>query len=453
MPPRVEPAETVEHPVPRLAAGTELIGEYQGSGFREPRYLARRSDGQVVQLSHVLYRVATHVDGRRDLEQVASRAGEDLGRAVSTDQVEQLLEVKLRPAGLIAGDPPANGTPERGLGPRASLRPDPLFFLRFRVGLVSEAAAWRIAAPFRFMFRPAVLAVMLACFVALDLGVLASGALAQVVPSAQAIADQPTLILFVLASFLGAGFFHECGHVTACRYGGARPGVMGVGVYLVWPALFSTVTDAYRLSRRARLRVDLAGVYFNAVVMAGLAAAHLLTGSPWLLIALVLMHMNTVWQFVPSIRLDGYYILSDLIGVPDLFSRLGPIVRSLVPWRAAHPRVRELKPWARWVVTAWVVLVIPFLMYFLVAFVAAAPRVLPAVHHSLLRISAGVGTAWQDGHLATVTLGVVQMVLLVLPWLGVSLILGNFARRFLRRGRRAAAARRHARAAMWSRTC
>src|SRR4051812_4120590 len=36
---------------PRLAEGTELFGEYEGGGFREPVYLMRRVDGQVIQSS------------------------------------------------------------------------------------------------------------------------------------------------------------------------------------------------------------------------------------------------------------------------------------------------------------------------------------------------------------------------------------------------------------------
>jgi hypothetical protein len=53
---------------------------------------------------------------------------------------------------------------------------------------------------------------------------------------------------------------------------------MGVGIYLVWPAFYTDVTDAYRLPRRSRLRVDLGGLYFNAVVadltlLAGLRGA------------------------------------------------------------------------------------------------------------------------------------------------------------------------------------
>src|SRR4051812_50104360 len=55
-----------------LADGVELIGEYEGSGFREPPLLARRADGQMIQLSRLLYLVAAACDGRRDAASVAA---------------------------------------------------------------------------------------------------------------------------------------------------------------------------------------------------------------------------------------------------------------------------------------------------------------------------------------------------------------------------------------------
>ena len=37
-------------PPPALADGTELIGEYEGSGYRDPTFLARRGDGLTVRM-------------------------------------------------------------------------------------------------------------------------------------------------------------------------------------------------------------------------------------------------------------------------------------------------------------------------------------------------------------------------------------------------------------------
>ena len=49
--------------VPRLAEGVELLGEYKDSGYAQPPSLVRRPDGQVIQMSALLYRVAYWIDG------------------------------------------------------------------------------------------------------------------------------------------------------------------------------------------------------------------------------------------------------------------------------------------------------------------------------------------------------------------------------------------------------
>jgi putative peptide zinc metalloprotease protein len=414
---------------PRLAEGTELIGEYQGSGFQQPRYLVRRADGQVIQLSRLLYLLVVALDGQRDLAQVAGALSAEFGRAVQEQQVRYLIDNRLCPAGIVAADPQAAGT---GGPATRKVKSDPLLAFKFRVGVVPARAVWRIAGVFQPMFWPPVILTGLAAFVALDVAIIVRGGPGRVVPSVLALVYQPALTLPVLAMVLASAVFHECGHVSACRYGGAKPGVMGFGLYLVWPALYSTVTDSYRLSRAGRLRTDLGGVYFNAVFIAGMSVAYLNTPSPWLLAAIVLLHVETAMQFLPMIRLDGYYILSDLIGVPDLFSWMGPVLVSMIPGRAAHPRVRELKPWVRATITLWVALVVPSLAYWVAGFVIVVPRVLPVVGSRLVEVSQAVGADAATGQVGQVTVDVVNLILLVLPWVGSVLLLIRIVRRPVR---------------------
>jgi putative peptide zinc metalloprotease protein len=404
-------------PPPRLAEGTELIGQYRGSGFTEPRYLACRGDGQVVQLSELVYLLATLVDGRRDLDELTQVFGTEIDRTVTTEQVEFLLDNKLRPPGLVASD--------IGQAARTPTSPDPLLMLKYRTRLVPEPIVWAIAGVFRPLFAAPVVTLALVAFVVVDALVLAGGGSAQILSAARAFSAQPALTLPVLAVILVVGGLHECGHAAACRYGGARPGVMGIGLYLVWPAFYSTVTDAYRLNRAGRLRVDLGGVYFNAVSMTVIGMAYLITGSPWLLVALVALHIETMWQFLPSVRLDGYYILADLVGVPDLFARLGPTLRSALPWRETHPRVAELTPSARRIITFWAALTTLFLGSWIVVFVLLAPQILLVVSAALPGHLEAVATAVQAGHVAAAAVGAVQLILLVLPYAGLTLITVN----------------------------
>src|SRR6185312_8598982 len=105
-------------------------------------------------------------------------------------------------------------------------------------------------------------------------------------------------------------------------------------------AFFTDVTSSYRLGRAGRLRTDLGGVYFNAWSILALISLYAWTGHPALVLAVAVVHVELVQQLMPIARLDGYFVVADLVGVPDLFGRVRPILASLLPGREPGPRVR-----------------------------------------------------------------------------------------------------------------
>ena len=124
---------------------------------------------------------------------------------------------------------------------------------------------------------------------------------------------------------LSAGF-HEFGHAAAARYGGSTPGTMGFGIYLFWPAFYTDVTDSYRLGRAGRVRTDLGGLYFNALVVLLSFAVWWLTGWHAVLLIVATQVLQMIRQLAPLLRFDGYHVLADLTGVPDLYQRIGPVL-------------------------------------------------------------------------------------------------------------------------------
>ncbi|TMD20225.1 MAG: hypothetical protein E6I99_14325 [Chloroflexi bacterium] len=306
---------------PRLAEGMELIGEYQGSGFKDPPYLARRGDGQVLQLPRLLYLVAAKADGRRDYDEIARAVSDDFGRGVSADNVRVLADSKLRPIGVLAA---ADGS-----SPKLQ-RPNPLLSLNFRAAVVPPGLVNAITTIFRPFFWPLVVAAALVGFVALDGWLFFVHGISQGI---RTLLNQPFFFLVLFAVVVVSAALHECGHATGCRYGGARPGVMGVGLYLVWPAFYTDVTDAYRLGKAGRLRTDLGGVYFNALIMLATLGIYQLTHLEVLIFVILLLQFEMLHQFLPFLRLDGYYVIADLTGVPDIFARIKPVLVSLLPGR------------------------------------------------------------------------------------------------------------------------
>jgi putative peptide zinc metalloprotease protein len=195
---------------------------------------------------------------------------------------------------------------------------------------------------------------------------------------------------------------------------------MGVGIYIVWPAFYTDVTDAYRLGKGARLRTDLGGVYFNTIFILATAGAYALTGFEPLLLMIPLQHLEILHQFLPFIRLDGYYIVSDLTGVPDMFSRIRPTLASLIPWKKTHPRVRELKTWVRGAVAMYVFTVVPLLLFLFGMMIINAPRIFATAYDAFLvqyyKVKQDFGGG---GSTFAGSFGILQMLILLLPTLGL----------------------------------
>lgn len=400
---------------PRLSDGTDLIGEYEGSGFKEPPSLVRRKDGQVIQLTPLLYAVAAQADGSRDYGAIARAVSEEIGRTVTADNIEFLVDQKLRPLGVL--------TAADGSEPDLQ-KPDPLLGLKFKAAVIPGWLSSAVGRLFQPLFLPPVIVAVLGALVASDIWLFFHHGVAQAIR--QALYEPTTFLLMFGAVVLAAGF-HEIGHATACRYGGATPGKMGCGLYLAWPAFYTDVTDAYRLGRRARLRTDLGGVYFNTVIILATVGAYFATGFEPLLLLVVIEHFEIVHQLLPVVRLDGYYIVADLTGVPDLFTRIKPIFSSMIPGRKPDERVVVLKRWVRVAVTAWVLVVVPLLLAQLLMILIHLPRILGTAWSSAQKQGHAVGKAFASGHALSGVSGAVQIVALALPIVGILLMLVRIA--------------------------
>ncbi|MCA1845142.1 MAG: hypothetical protein LC792_18505, partial [Actinobacteria bacterium] len=134
-------------------------------------------------------------------------------------------------------------------------------------------------------------------------------------------------------------------------------------------------------------------------------------------------------QLLPVVRLDGYYIVADLTGVPDLFARIGPILRSAVPGREADERVTVLKRWVRVAVTAWVLVVIPLLFLELLMVLVHLPRIVGTAWDSGSKLAAGAVDHLTGGQWLAGVSALLQVVVLAVPVLGILLVLAGAGRR------------------------
>lgn len=234
----------------------------------------------------------------------------------------------------------------------------------------------------------------------------------------------PGLTLVVLAILFVSGVFHELGHAAALKYGGGRVRGMGAGFYLVYPALYTDTTDAYRLGRWGRVRTDLGGFYFHLIFALGLMSLYLSTGWEFLLLAVLLINLDIIYQCMPFVRFDGYWALADLSGIPDFFSQMGAFVRSTLPSRLRKGAgLPDLKPWVRVVFALYILVTVPILALLLFFLVTRLPGIVAVASDSLLIQARGFSYALNSGDLLGMVLSGAQAFVVMLQMLGIFCLL------------------------------
>lgn len=426
------PIRVPEHP--RVSANVELVGALPDSGYEEAQWLVRRDD-RFVQVTELLYRVAEHADGRRTLDEIAERVTESTPWLVSGDNVRLLLQRTLIPLGIVAGE---------GAASASSARPDPgsALGLTVRKSLLPAWAIERATHWLQYLFAPPALVPLLVLIVAAHVWVYATSGLGGGIRS---VLENPSLLLAALGIVALSGFAHEFGHAAALRYGGGRVGGMGVGLYLFFPAFYTDTTDNYRLDRRSRVRTDLGGFYFHLIFAFLLIYLYAVTGWGFLLVVVFLINLDVLYQLVPFVRLDGYWVLADLTGIPDFFSLMTPFLGSLLPggrWRGA--RLPPLKPWVRRVFLAYALLTLPVLGLMVGLFLVQGPRVTSLLLGTLAEQATTVAGAVRAGDVLGAAAGAASGLVLALPLLGLAYLVHRLVVRPVRtlwgRRRRGAAA-------------
>src|SRR6185436_16110068 len=132
---------------------------------------------------------------------------------------------------------------------------------------------------------------------------------------------------------------HEFSHgLTCCHYGGK---VHEVGFMLIYfsPAFYCDVSDSYMFPKRTnRMAVAMAGGFAQLTVWGICTIIWRLTDSDVFvnklaLIVVVFSGLQTLLNFNPLIKLDGYYMLSDFLEVPNLRAKA---LRSFWDWIAGN---------------------------------------------------------------------------------------------------------------------
>jgi putative peptide zinc metalloprotease protein len=153
---------------------------------------------------------------------------------------------------------------------------------------------------------------------------------------------------------------HEFAHGLTCKYFGGEVHEMGFLLLYFQPCFFCNVSDAYLFKEKSKkLWVTFAGAYGQVFVWAVATLWWRITAldtglSNFLFVVMFTSGVTVVFNFNPLIKLDGYYLLSDYLEIPNLRKKAFDFLSSSLKSRflrdhtarvEASPRDKKIYIW------------------------------------------------------------------------------------------------------------
>lgn len=271
-------------------------------------YVLCTPDQRQFRISTSAYEILRALEAGQSLEEIhASLGGE---KVLSFSELHQFLTGQYHAALLCDAQHQAgSAVPRRGMA------------LLLHHTLIPQQIVVRVSRFFISAYQPTV-ATFLCLFI-----VLAHLLLYGNWTPARAGTFHPSLVL--LATFFSV-VVHEFGHSSAVSRFGGKPGSIGAGLYILLPVLYADVSQIWTFRQKQRVVVDLGGIYFQQIVFAVLAVAAALAGERSLRAACISIDLMTVVAINPVFRFDGYWVLVDALGMPNLHRQAGSYLKQLM---------------------------------------------------------------------------------------------------------------------------
>jgi len=147
-----------------------------------------------------------------------------------------------------------------------------------------------------------------------------------------------SLALIVLSLFTII-VFHEFAHAVMCRFLGGKVKEIGFLLMYFQPCFYADLSDAWLFPKKShRLAVTWAGPYMQFIVIAVAVIIWRLTVPGMFINEYVRMIVIVGWlsfliNFNPLLKLDGYYLLSDWVDIPNLRRKAFGYFRNAVQRR------------------------------------------------------------------------------------------------------------------------
>ena len=324
---------------PLATIRSDLRYVVQGEG-KSLWYAVKSIDGRYLRMGRVEYLIASSLDGKRCAAQVALEV-HALDETVEINQQDVVKVVGwLSQAGLIQSPSPSSTSPRAA----AKFNFNPIYT---KIPLIRGAVMERLGAYFApLVCWPVFFAVVLLWLVA-GASVLSHWRLFAEATSRLFVSDG---WMWWGAAWLMLKTAHEMGHAVMAVRVGSQIRSAGVSLIFMAPIPFVDLSDLWTIPSRMQRMLCCAGGMLVELTLASLAAIVAVSTDnqslQYFCCAVATMGTVTTLAFnaSPLIRFDGYFIFSDLINYPNLYTdaQLAAkqcLIKCMLPWRIARHRI------------------------------------------------------------------------------------------------------------------
>jgi putative peptide zinc metalloprotease protein len=305
-----------------------------------------RVKGAYFRLREAEWFITEQFDGETSLETVQKRAEEKFGATLPQETL-RVFVLNLSKKGFFeTGKREGRSSPSRG---KQRIRGS-LLYLRFHA-FDPDRLFTRLAQKVWFFNTPHFV-IFSAALILMAMGITFThwSAISQDVDRLYQVSAIPLILLtmFVVTTA------HEFAHGLTCKQFGGEVHEVGFMLIYFQPAFYCDVSDAWLFPEKSRrLWVGFAGPFFELFLWAIATFLWLITEADTLInfISLIVMAssgIKTLLNFNPLIKLDGYYLLSDYLEMPNLrrkaFRYIGNGIKrlsGLVVEETESPTARE----------------------------------------------------------------------------------------------------------------
>lgn len=312
---------------------TDLVVSRQERAGRVQYVIKDPLSDRYFQLGEKEYFIACLLDGERGPDEAVHLFEEQYNATLSTDALRKFAS-RLAGIGLLEGTEPdvvkqARFKPRAAPGERGLSRYFMITVRAFDPDRVLGTLSRRVS----FLFTKG---FMLSALAAISLAIAVAVSNRQILWEGMGNVFQFRNLVMAWIGVLSVGMIHEMAHATTCRHFGGRVREMGVLLMYFQPCLFSNVSDAWLFGKKShRMLVTFAGGFVEMVVWALAVLVWRLTAAETAIhhLAFIIMAasgLTILFNFNPLIRLDGYYLLSDYLDIPNLRQKAFSYMRSLL---------------------------------------------------------------------------------------------------------------------------